>query len=123
MKEVQQNGQEKISLMYASDYGYATSGGSTTNRETCLNTALRDWNNYDDCFNNDWLYKSGTDQWTLTSYSSYSYRVFRVSSIGNVYDGYANWTNNAVSPALYLTSNVKISGGEGTESSPYTLSL
>ena len=25
----------KIGLMYPSDYGYATSGGSTTNREAC----------------------------------------------------------------------------------------
>ena len=114
----------KIGLMYPSDYGYATSGGSTTNRETCLNTAIFNWDSssVSDCKNNDWLYKSGTYQWTLTSYSSSSYYVFRVRSNGNVRDHYTYYAN-AVSPALYLTSNVKISGGEGTEESPYQLSL
>ena len=111
----------KIALMYPSDYGYATSGGSTTNRETCLNTALYNWDNYDDCYNNDWLYKSRTYQWTLTSYSS------TVNSVFYVDDGLVSYNNthhtNGVSPALYLNSNVKISGGEGTEESPYTLSL
>ena len=113
----------KIGLMYPSDYGYATSGGSTTNRETCLNTALWDWNSSSDCKNNDWLYKSGTYQWTLTSNASISYYVFGVSSIGSVPNGAARNSYNAASPALYLNSNVKISGGEGTESSPYQLSL
>lgn len=29
-----------VGLMYPSDYGYATSGGSITNRTTCLNKSL-----------------------------------------------------------------------------------
>ena len=108
--------------MYPSDYGYATAGGSTTNRQTCLNTELYSWDDYDDCFNNDWLY-TGSYQWTLTPDSSYSNDVFNVRSTGRVYVNSANGTNHAVFPALYLNSNVKISGGEGTESSPFTLSL
>ena len=114
----------KIGLMYASDYGYATSGGSTTNRETCLNTELYNWDssNVSDCKNNDWLYDSSNYQWTITPFSSYSYYVFSVYVIGRV--NYPDaYYRNAVSPALYLSSNVKISGGEGTESSPFTLSL
>ena len=110
-----------IGLMYASDYGYATSGGSTTNRETCLNTKLTSWDDYDDCFNNDWLYRVSS-QWTLTPFSSNSYYVFYVDSYGNV-NSYNAYSRTAVSPAIYLSSNVKISGGEGTESSPFTLSL
>ena len=115
----------KIGLMYPSDYGYATSGGSTTNRETCLNKELYNWDSssVSDCKNNDWLYKSGTIQWTLTSDSSYSDGVFGVASIGRVLSDGANIAIIAVSPALYLNSNVKISGGEGTEESPYQLSL
>ena len=111
-----------IGLMYASDYGYATAGGSTTNRQTCLNTELYNWDGYDDCFNNDWLY-IGSYQWTLTPGSSLSYDVVSVYSDGDVVVGIAYNTYNAVSPAIYLSSNVKISGGEGTESSPYELSL
>ncbi len=113
----------KIGLMYPSDYGYATSGGSTTNRETCLNTELLSWREYDNCFNNDWLYDSSSWQWTLTSDSFYSDNVYGVSSSGAVTTLKAFRSGNAVFPALYLSSNVKISGGEGTEDSPFTLSL
>ena len=112
----------KIGLMYASDYGYATSGGSTTNREACLNKELYNWDSSSECPNNDWLYKSGTFQWTLTPGASDSAFVFYVFSSGRVYGGGALNTHG-VSPALYLTSNVRISGGSGTEESPYTLSL
>ena len=114
----------KIGLMYPSDYGYATSGGSTTNREACLNKKLFNWNDssVSDCKNNDWLYNSSNSKWTLTPDASVSYDAFIVSSIGNVGYNYARYAVG-VSPALYLNSNVKISGGSGTEESPYILSL
>ena len=115
----------KIGLMYVSDYGYATSGGSTTNRETCLNTVLYDWesSSVSDCNENDWLYDSSNSQWFLTSTSSSSDGVFYLNrSWDHVLPRIAD-DSLAVSPALYLNSNVKISGGEGTEESPYTLSL
>ena len=113
----------KIGLMYASDYGYATSGGSTTNRETCLNTVLYNWNNLgvSDCKDNDWLYDSSNNQWTLTPDASRSITAFYVNSRGRVSYGYA-YAASGVSPALYLNSNVKISGGSGTESNPFVLS-
>ena len=114
----------KIGLMYASDYGYATSGGSTTNRETCLNTVLYNWNSssVSDCKNNDWLYDSSNYQWTLTPYVRLSLYAFAVYSNGivrhnNTYYAYG------VSPALYLNSNIKIVNGDGTESNPFVLSL
>ena len=110
-----------IGLMYPSDYGYATSGGSTTNRASCLAKELFNWSDssYSDCKNNDWLY-SGTYQWTLTPRSDNSRSVFPVSS--NVFY-FAAGTSLAVSPALYLSSNVRISGGDGSENSPFELSL
>ena len=91
----------KIGLMYPSDYGYATSGGSTTNRETCLNTELYNWNgsSVSDCKNNDWLYDSSNYQWTITPSSSYSTYVFFLNSYGDVI-GYNADTRRAVSPAL-----------------------
>ena len=113
----------QIGLMYPSDYGYATSGGSSVNRSSCLATALYSWNNssYSDCKNNDWLYDSSNYQWTLTPLSADSYSVFFVTSfVGN---RNANYTYIAVSPALYLSSNVRISGGTGSSSSPFVLSL
>ena len=112
----------KIALMYPSDYGYATSGGSSTDRETCLNTALYNWNDYDGCIDNDWLYDGSNHPWTITPRSSTSNYVFNGYSYVNLYYATAHGSS-AVSPALYLSSNVKISGGEGTEDSPFTLSL
>ena len=110
----------KIGLMYPSDYGYATSGGSGTDRNTCLNTALFNWRESSDCSANDWLYNSSNYKGTLTHYTSYSYAMFDVSDI----PGY-NYAYNTVDifPTLYLSSSVKISGGEGSEGNPYTLSL
>ena len=46
----------KIGLMYPSDYGYATSGGSTSPRTSCINKELLNWREASDCYNNDWLY-------------------------------------------------------------------
>ena len=115
--------QGKIALMYPSDYGYATSGGSTTNREACLAKELYNWDSssYSDCKNNDWLFNSSTNQWTLTPSSSGSSYVFAVSNAGFVgLNRYAN-SSLGVRPSVYLTSNVSISGGDGTMNNPYTL--
>ena len=110
-----------IALIYASDYGYATSGGSTTDRNTCLAKELYNWNSVSDCYYNDWLYDSSNPQWTLTPNSAGSYFVFHLRSY--LSNSYATDTIIAVSPALYLSSNVRISGGDGSESKPFTLGL
>ena len=114
----------KIGLMYPSDYGYATSGGSTTDRATCLNTKLYSWNssNVSDCKNNDWLLNS-TTQWTISpgAYSSYASYVFRVSCGGfvNAYNAYNFY---AVLPVGYLLSNVGVQSGDGSLGNPFILS-
>ena len=115
--------QGKIALMYPSDYGYATSGGATTNREACLAKELYNWSesSYSDCKNNDWIINSSS-QWTLTSVSSDSYDVFIVDMIGSV-GGYHSYLLNWFRPSVYLTSDVGISGGDGSMNNPYTLSL
>ena len=112
----------KIGLMYPSDYGYATSGGTTTNRASCLAKEMYNWygSSYSDCKNNDYLYNSSSYQWTLTPRSSYSNSVFRVYSTGDVL-GYSVTFSSASRPVLYLASTVEITGGEGTSGNPYTL--
>ncbi len=116
----------KIGLMYPSDYGYATSGGSTTDRATCLNAVLYSWDgsSVSDCKNNDWLYNSSSAQWTISpcAYSSYADGAFNVNYSGHVFDGNVYYGRGA-RPVVYLTSNVKISGGEGTSESPFSLEL
>ena len=114
----------KVALIYPSDYAYATSGGSTTNREACLAKELYNWDSssFSDCKNNDWLYDSSTYQWTLTPGSSRSDYVFLVGKPGFVGRSNASYSSE-VRPSVYLTSNVKISGGDGTSNSPYTLEV
>ena len=115
----------KIGLMYPSDYGYATSGGSRSNRTSCLNKELYNWDSssYSDCKNNDWLYNSSNMQWTLSpiAYSSYSSYVFDVNFPGCVNNAYAG-SAGLVRPSVYLVPSTSILGGEGTESNPYILS-
>ena len=113
-----------VGLMYPSDYGYATSGGSTTDRATCLNKELYNWDNssVSDCKNNDWLLKNSW-QWTISphAYSSFAYNAFVVGS-----DGYVGGNNaynyNAVLPVVYLTSNVGVQSGDGSRGNPFILS-
>ena len=114
----------KIGLMYPSDYGYATSGGTTTNRQSCLAKELYNWDSssYSDCKNNDYLYNSSSTQWTLTPLSSNSLNVFNVYTAGVVFLSNANYSHSSASPVLYLLSTVEITGGEGTSENPYTLS-
>ena len=103
----------KLGLMYASDYGYAVSDECTSN--------LYDYNNTT-CKTNNWLFKS-INEWLLPQYASNSGSAFHVYS-----DGYASnyrvfFDRFAVRPVLYLKSAVKITGGSGTSTNPYTLGI
>ena len=116
----------KVGLIYPSDYGYATSGGTTTNRQTCLNTTMgsNGWENssYSDCKNNDWLFNSSQWQWTLspTAYSSDAHRVFRVYTSGTV-SNYRAPFSGGVAPVVFLKSSISITGGDGQSTSPYLI--
>ena len=122
---------EKVGLMYPSDYGYATVGGSTTNKTGCRNQSLYNWNNssYSDCKNNDWLFTSqvtswgsNESEWLLSPYSSTSYIATQLFYLGNVSnDGVG--TYNAVRPTIYLdSSTLKIVGtGDGSSTNPYRI--
>ena len=113
----------KIGLMYPSDYGYATSGGSTTNRQICLSEDLFDWKHsgISDCKYNNWIY--GGYQWTLTTDTTRSQDVFILRSDGSIDLGPVYDEHIKVFPSLHLNSNVKITGGSGTSTNPYILSL
>ena len=109
-----------IGLIYPSDYGFATSGGSTTNRSSCLAKELYNWNSVEDCYTNSWLYDSSNIQWTLAPDASFSIGVFLVVGDGSVSIYNASFSS-AVRPAVYLLSNVEIVSGNGTSSSPFIL--
>ena len=111
----------KIALIYPSDYGFATSGGSM-GRDTCLSYAIRDWRDYNECINNDWI-NMGSLQWTLThnSQSSYDRFIIAIAAAGP-YSNLVSYNAN-VRPSLYLNDNVSITGGTGTSTNPYTMQL
>ena len=112
----------KIGLMYSSDYGYATSGGTTKDRAACLAKELLNWkaSDFSDCKGNDYLYNSSLYQWTLSPQSAAADIVFYVRADGFVIDGSANYTR-AVRPALFLKSNIQVDKGTGAKSDPYQL--
>ncbi len=114
----------KIGLMYPSDYGYATSGGTPRNRLFCLAKEMYDWGSSSYCNNNDYLYNSSSYQWTITPYSSTYFNVFFVNTSGYVNNGGQVWDSYySASPVLYLKSTVQITGGDGTKNNPYTLGI
>ena len=123
----------KVGLMYPSDYGYATVGGTNINKSECRTRDLYDWDGsiYSDCRNNDWLFISQNNfvnnvEWTITPRSDTSGNVLHIRSTGNVNHQY-NYIDVpnfywAARPTFYLDSSVlKIVGGTGTSTDPYRI--
>ena len=103
----------QVGLMYASDYGFASSA--------CYNNKTLD--TYSTCSSSNWLY-SGYDEWLLTPMSGYVHSAYRIMSGNlNYYAGSGLGCNGGYStrPSLYLNSNILLNGGDGTSSNPYTI--
>ena len=109
-----------VGLMYVSDYGYATSGGSS-GRTRCISFSKNNWRTaYTTCAPNDWLYY-GSAEWTLSLGTNY--KTTNVVMVNNNWGGVSAVNTNVVRPVVYLKTNVRITSGSGTSSSPYQLSL
>ena len=97
----------KMGLMYLSDYLYASGHYSSSD----TNPQVSSYGN------KNWLYKGY--EWTQTPYASGALYVW------TLLDSYAVEGDTSDStgwrPALYLKSNIKISGGFGTYNNPYIL--
>ena len=119
----------KVGLMYPSDYGYATVGGTTTNKSSCRSKELYNWNSssYSDCKNNDWIFTSQNSfvdnrEWLLSPCSSVSSNAAFLGQSGyvdfSIY--YVSNSQFAVRPTFYLDSSIlKIVGGLGTKDNAY----
>ena len=111
----------KVGIMYPSDYGYATVGGSTTNKSVCRNQLLFNWydKSYSDCKNNDWLF-SNEIEWTIMPSRLYSGVAYFIYSMGGIDNSSGVDTYMNVRPTFYLdASSFKIVGGTGTSVDPY----
>jgi len=115
------DGTGKVGLMYLSDYGYATSGGATTNRASCLAKELTKWDDssVSDCKDNDWMYNSSKSQWTITPKFNTN-GVFYVDNTGYVSSNIV-YGDCGVRPVVHLNSAIKVISGSGTKESPYIL--
>ena len=110
----------EIGLMYLSDYGYATAGGSTTERISCLKTDLSSWKNLTDCYKNNYLYNSNDSQYTLTH-----------ATISGMLGLHENgglslpvpYYPQEIRPSLFLDPDISILQGDGSSSNPYQLKL
>ena len=112
----------KIGLMYPSDYGFALAEG-TTDRQTCLTYSIfaSSWGNNYMCNGNDWL-KNVVFSWTMSPYANTSEARNVIRIAGGAYvDSQSSANGNQVHPVVFLKSTVKITGGDGSESNPYTL--
>ena len=116
----------KVALMYVSDYGYASSN--------CENKRIYDYNSSSNdiraCNTTNWLYNIKVYDWLLPQHASNSNSAFSVHSSGPVGGTYGyvegfrvDIGKMGVRPVLYLISSAKITGGDGTIGSPYTLGL
>ena len=109
-----------VGLLYPSDYGYATSGGTSVSRQTCLNYVINTWDDpgYTECGTNNYLYDLNEDVWTITFSSTGKWNVFANSSDGRI-GAFNAYRNKAVKPAVYLNYDVLLLDGEGTSTNPY----
>ena len=114
----------KIGLMYLSDYGYATSGGSSKNRNACLAKELYNWSStyFSDCLENDYLLDTSSIQWEMTPTTLGNRHAFYTKVDGSMSNGYVS-SANAVRPTLFLKSNIMVKSGTGESSNPYQLRL
>ena len=114
----------KVGLLYPSDYGYATTGGSTISKSSCRAKALYEWNN-DDCSINDWIKSTMNSGWLITPYNYQYYAALRTT--GEVYmdnSSAANISPNQTFPSLYLNSdNMYVKGGVGSKTNPYHIAV
>ena len=106
MYDYERNGDSyiaKVAIMYASDYGYGS--------DSC-----------DFCSTNNWLFL-GTSEWLMTPNTESSYNAMYVTEEGGIdIYSYVDGKQYAVRPVLYLTSDVIVTGGDGTSTSPYIIS-
>ncbi len=112
----------QIGLMYPSDYGYATSGGNTSARTSCLSKELYNWMEEGSCYTNDWLFEMDSVQWTISpvAISVAACGAFFVGSSGRV-DNNEGGIQGDVRPSVYLISKTTILSGDGSETNPYTI--
>ena len=100
-----------IGLMYPSDFGYA-SGSS------CLSTAIDGYTN--GCGESNYL-SGDYIEWLQSPYASGVYMTLARNIGGTIVVSNSVTNNQYVRPSLYLVKETVITGGDGSQSNPYTI--
>ena len=107
----------KIALPYPSDFGYSADFSTCT-------THIGD---YDNCTSSVWmltLMGTTANSLFLTPFSDDSSSIWGIMPPGYATsDDFAAYGNENIFPTLYLKSDIGIGSGDGSSSSPYTLSV
>ena len=109
-----------VGLMYPSDYIYTY---ALRVDDVCYNTPISCRTDAGAYPSLGWLYRSGYNQWTMSSRSSNTNSVFYIHSAGLVNFISANNSNGNGSLTVYLDRDVKITSGDGTIDNAYKLSM
>ena len=111
----------KVGLMYASDFGFATSQSTWTSNLIDINLNNSDLN---------WMFM-GVDELTIIYSLSESLPIIIVSSIRNdmiygefvdILKKWGDWPST-LRPVFYLNNDVKLASGTGTKQDPYRLEI
>lgn len=104
---------EMISIMYKSDYGYATDIRKCNIQVNLYNSS--------ECTENNWLFL-GSREWIMGTTENNYYKAYIVAENGAV--GTYSLTSEAnVRPTLYLKTEQTIKSGTGTLADPYQLQV
>ena len=96
---------------------------SNSNKNRCGSFSLNN-DNYSSCVNTGWMDTTAVSYWwTLSPSAIGSDFSFYVYSYGYVNANGVGSNGIAVRPVVYLSSEVKITGGDGSQSNPYQISL
>ena len=94
---------------------------SNSNQRSC-GTFSENNSHYNSCKNSTWMYNSNDYWWTLSPNVVFSNYLFMLRPSGDIVNGFANGKNTMVRLAVYLSSDIQITGGNGSSSNPYILS-
>lgn len=115
--ENSRNWRGKIGLIAASDYIRANSN------QKCSTFQSHNDNN-SVCKGTNWLFTTSKMMWwTISPFATKSDSVILINNQGSMGEVHVTLADGAgVRPTVYLNSNIRITGGNGTSSDPYILS-
>ena len=118
--EQQEKWTGRVGLMTASDYGYGVGGSE---RRSCLERTVYNYNK-GKCKEDDWIFSlDAVDYpWTMTGFTATSNVAIRLDLDGGLNDYNVTELGDII-PVVYLNAATRITSGNGTSDSPFTLEL